>query len=177
MIRKLFRKLFSKSSNNQEGSVLAVTLIVMVVLAASISAVTNLTLDQTAATTLKQSIVNEEVTAKRLLQLASSKLVDYMNEEIDPLHTFINYKDDMIPAALADYGVYVSNVTTEPGFEAFGETPQGNTYVYRFAIPLSSGKDLVMYTYLSTVGSAIELLDVFDFSLGTNGDLVLGGGY
>ena len=177
MIKSLLKKLKTKSQKNERGSVLAVSLIVMVVLTASVTAITGLSIDQSVQTSLKQDAVVDEVKAKRLIQLAISEFEDHIriNEDFDL------YENTMIPAALADYDVTVTDVTgtnTAAGdFTDFGVTTEGESRAYRFAYTLEDGKVLVMYSYVSTTGSTIQQFNPFDFTLGTNGDLILSGGF
>jgi hypothetical protein len=174
MLKKLFKSLKNQSIKiNQKGSVLAVTLIVMVVLTASVATVTSLTINQSVQTSIKQDAVVDEVQAKRLIQLAISKFEDFIitNEDFDA------YENTEIPRALADYDVTVTNVTGTTGFEEFGLTNEGESRAYRFAYTLENEKVIVMYSYVSTTGSTVQAFNPFDFSLGTNGDLILTGGY
>lgn len=173
MIRKFLKKLKKKSNQNQQGSVLVVALIVMVVLTASVTAITNLTIDQEYATQIKSETVFEETTGKSLIQLSISEFEAYIRLTED----FAAYDLVEIPLVETKYGVFVTDVSGTPGFEEFTVTTEGESKAYRFAYPISNGNTLVMYSYVSTTGSSVESFDPFDFSLGTNGDLILSGGY
>jgi hypothetical protein len=175
-LKQFWKKLknhFKGTLSSERGSVLSVTLIVMVVLTASVTAVTSLTIDQTTATSIKLETVNDEVTAKRLIQQAIKEFEIYIeaNEDFAMYESFVEVPTE------TKYNLDISDVTGTTGFEEFGVTGEGESRAYRFAYTLSNGTDLVMYSYASTTGSTVQNFNPFDFSLGTNGDLVITGGY
>jgi hypothetical protein len=169
-MKRFIKKLFTKTLNDA-GSVLSVSLILFVVLASSAAAITSITINQSQATSVKLDSVNDEVTGKRLIQRAIADYEAFMIANND----FDLYDSDFLADAEITYSVDIRNVTDE--FDGFGVVGFGESRVYRFAYALNNGTDLVMYSYISTVGSQVAEFDPFDFNMGTNGDLVLTGGY
>jgi hypothetical protein len=148
---------------------------IMVVLASSLATVTAIAVQQNKATTIKSNNTTDENVGMRLIQQAIGEFEAYIMDTQD----FNNYDVNMIDDVETDYNVRVDNVTTE--FEEFGENEIYTSYVYRFEYTLNNGNILQMYSYVSTSGSTVnnagDPITPFDFSIGTNGDLVLTGGY
>ncbi len=175
MFKRIIKFLRSKSTLNEKGSVLAVTLVILVVLAASTATITQMTIFQAQATSIKLETVTDEVTAKRLIQQAASDFEDYIDTTG---YDFDGWEISTEKTTIQSiYNVTITDKSGELGFENFTTTPDGISKAYRFAYTLDNGIDLVMYVYISTVGSAVEQVSPFDYSLGTNGDLILTGTY
>lgn len=168
----------SKHKSNIRGSVLTVSLIVMVVLAASVSAIAQITANQLANTSIRLDDINDENTGKRLIQQSIAEFEAFLDPDMAPDGELDSIEFNTMLANFAvNYDVAVTNVSGTEGFENFGVTIEGESRAYRFAYTLDTGNLLVMYAFMSTVGIATEELDPFDFSLATNGDLILNGGF
>ena len=177
-IRKLIQKLFANRVRlNQNGNVLAIAFITMVVIGISISSIAQITVNQYTTANARNEFIEESVVCESFLKLAISEFEAYIDPDQAPEGDFASYEATEIPNVLTNYGVTVTNVTGTAGFEEFGETAEGESRVYRFSCPTDSGRTLVMYSYVSNVGTEVEQLDPFDFSLATNGHLILNGGY
>jgi len=179
MLKKLWNRIKNKSQSNQRGSALSVSLIVMVVLAASVSAITQVTVNQMTNTNKKIELVNDESTAKRLIQQAIGEFEAYFDPAF-PDRSFDSYESTILTTETR-YGIQIDNVTglvnADVDFSEFGIDGTTETRVYKFSYLLNNGTTLVMYSYVSNVGSTVQTFNPFDFSLGTNGDLVLTSGF
>lgn len=179
MFKKIIQKLQKKSNQNQQGSVLVVALIVMVVLTASVAALTNLTINQEYSTQIKSETVYEETTGKGLIQAAIREFKIY-SEDIRDYRTYDRFEIDKV---FDTYGVTVTNMTDELGYESYGKTGDGESRAYLFTYPIgendsiANSHTLAMEVYISSAGSTVQNMDPFDFSIGTIGDLILSGGY
>jgi len=174
---KRILQLNHKKRLSQKGSVLSVAFVVMAVLAASTAAITQATVNQITSTNIKVDTINDEVIGKRLIQQAIGEFEAYIDPDVLPDGDFNSYESNEIPLVAQNYNVIVTNMTGTPGFEDFGVEGSTETRAYRFAYTLDTGVDMVMYSYVSNVGSTVEQYNPFDFSIGTNGDLILTSGY
>lgn len=166
---KLMRKIFSnKITNNQKGSSLAITIIVIAVLAFSITSITTMTVNLSGATTAELRAVNNESIAKGLITAA-----------IDEFQTFIDA--DGLPedfdtlAILTKYNVLAADVTIQ--FPDFGDINGVISSVFKFEYGLTNGDTLYKLVYVSSSGTAFETDKPLEFGLATEGDLILNGGY
>ncbi len=169
---KFIKKIFNnKVIDNEQGSTLTMALVVIAVLSFTVTSVTGSTINLSGATTHQIENTNDESVAKGLITQALSEL----NEFVTAGGTYDNFNNFEAPRILVDYTVIVNDVTIL--FPEFGDNGGVVTKVYRFAYTLANGTDLVKYAYLSATGSTVSSPHPFAFSMGTNGDLVLNGGY
>ncbi|KFZ26458.1 MAG: hypothetical protein KQ78_01399 [Candidatus Izimaplasma bacterium HR2] len=167
---KMLKKLFKRNLiNNDKGSALSVAFIVITVLTFSLTTVTSMNVNLAGATTLKIEQVTDDSLVKALIRQAIGEFEDYI-EATDSYEDFNNVE---IPRILTDYGVVVSDVTGTGDFVDYAGT---DSYVYKFAITMDDGDVLYKYVFSSIYGSSVETFDVFDYSLGTNGKLILNSG-
>lgn len=173
---KRIKSFFKKSPvKNQAGSVMSVALIVITILTFSITTITNVSVNLAGATSVKLEQVNDENYAKGMLRQAISEL----EESIETNGNF----DEFTALALhfeTDFLVFATDVTDDINYDPddnFGTVGEHESRMYRFAFELVDGEFLVKYAYVSNGGTATENLNPFDFSLSTNGTLVMNGGY
>ena len=170
---KLLRKIFNKSEKSQKGSVLTTTIIVMAILATAATAITSTSMNQYNLSNIQLDLVNDESTGKKLIEQSIAEFELYMQTFSD----FDTYESIEAPLVFTNYGVEVNDVTLDFADEGFGPDGTGESRVYAFTYELNNGNVLVMYSYVSTVGSTVQQFNPFDFTIGTNGDLVLTSGY
>ncbi len=172
-MKKLIKRLFN--GLNQNGNILTTAVVIMVVLASSVATVTAIAVQQNKSTTIKMNNTTDENVGMRLIQQSIGEFEQHITDTQD----FNYYEVEMIPEVLSTYNVRVVNVTED--FEGFGIQDGYTSYVYRFEYTLNNGNILQMYSYVSTEGSTVnnagDPITPFNFSIGTNGDLVLTGGY
>ncbi len=169
---KFLKKLFKDSPlSNQVGSTLTITIVVMAVLTFSVTSITKMTLNLSSATTVELNSVNVENYGQGVITQSINELVSYMNEG----GSYTDFNNVKIPEIYTNYLVDVDDVTSQ--YPEFGDHNGSYTAVYRFAYDLNNGDSLVKYTYLSSVGTAFDTPNPISFSIGTDGDLILNGGY
>jgi len=177
---KRFKKFLKKSPiKNERGSVMSVALIVITILTFSMTSITTLSVNLAGSTTVKLAQVNDENYAKGIILQSISELKEYIETEAstDALDTVI--------ASLTVYaGLTVTDVSDDLAYDPddnFGEGSDGpgghESRIYKFAYLLANGDDLVKLSYVSNGGTAVEELNPFDFSLSTNGKLIMNGGF
>ena len=169
MIKRLKRLFKSNPLNNDKGSALSVAFIVITVLTFSLTSVTSMNVNLAGATSVKLEQVNDDSVAKGLIRQAMNEFEDYIRAT-DSYEDFNNVE---IPRILVDYGVVVSDVTGTGDFVDYAGT---ESYVYKFAFTMLDGDVLYKYVFTSLYGSSVETFNVFDYSLGSNGQLILNGG-
>ena len=81
----------------------------------------------------------------------------------------------MKPGIEDSLGVGIINSTEL--FDGFGDNDNVNSRIYKFTYQMSNGQTLFKYSYISAVGSTVDTPHPFSFSVGTDADLVLNGGY
>lgn len=169
----MFKRLFNKFGilHNQKGSSLSTAIIVVAVLAFSVTTITRLTITLSGTTTTILENVNDEADGKGLITKAINDFEIY----IEAGNSYDDYNTTQIPAVFTSIGVIVTDETDN--FPDFGEGSGNLTKVYKFAYPLSQGDTIYKYVYVSSAGSTYETYHPFDFSIGTEGDLILNGGY
>lgn len=170
MLKRLKEFLKSNPLNNDKGSVLSVTLIVITVLTFSLTTVTKMNVNLAGATTVKVTQVNNDSIAKGLIRQSINEFEEY----IRATDSYIDFNNVEIPRLLADYGVVVSDVTGTGDYLDYAGT---DSYVYKFAILMDDGDTIYKYVFSSIYGSSVETFDVFDYSMGTNAQLILNSGY
>ena len=169
---KFIKKLFNNNIiTNEQGSTLSMAIIVIAVLSFTVTTVTGATISLSSTTTQQIENTNDESVGMGLITQALSEMEVYITAG----GTYSDFNNIEAPRMLLDYSVDVTDVTAQ--FPDFGDVSGVESYVYRFAYTLSSGTDLVKYAYISVSGSTVSSPHPFQFSLGTNGDLVLNGGY
>ncbi len=164
-MKKFLKNLMKKFESNNRGSALTTSIVVMIVITLSVTAITNITINQLRSTSIKLDIVNEENIAKRLIQQAIGEFEVYPGD-------FDTYEASEISNVLSTYGIVVTNVSSQ-----FGSTQSGVARVYKFSYTLDSGTILSMYSFASPSGSTADDFEPYSFSMATNGTLMLNGGY
>ena len=168
---KIFKKLFKRNLiNNDKGSALSVAFIVITVLTFSLTTVTSMNVSLAGSTTIKIEQVTDDSLAKGLIRQSIGEFEDY----ITLTDSYVDFNNVEIPRILADYGVVVTDVT---GTGDFIDYAGSESYVYKFALLMDDGDTLYKYVFSSIYGSSVETFNVFDYSIGTNGKLILNGGY
>ena len=168
---RLIKKFFNKDIvNNQRGSTLSITIIVVAVLAFSITSITKATVNLSGSTTTEIKAVNNESEGKGLITQAIKEFEQYITDT----DSYTDYNNTEIPRVLSTYNVIVSDETAN--FDGFGDRDGNETKVYKFSYILNQGDSLYKYAFMSNSGSSYETYHPFDFSIGTEGDLILNGG-
>jgi len=171
MFKKIKNFLKNSLKSNERGSVMSVTLIVITILAFSITTITSVTVNLAGSTTHKLEQVNDENTAKGLIRQAISEFEEVITVD----EAYDNFILNHIPRILTDYNVIVTDETENiPEYGVFGEI---ESRAFRFAYLLNNGNYLVKYSYVSNFGSSVENFNPFDYSIGTSGTLLMNGGY
>ena len=169
---KLFKKLFhNKIINNQRGSTLSITIIVVAVLAFSITSITKMTVNLSGSTTAELEAVNDESIGKGLITQSIFEFEQY----IVATNSYDDFNNIEISRILNTYNVIVTDETSN--FPDFGDSNGNLTKVYKFAYTLLNGATLHKYAYMSNSGSSVDTFHPYEFTLGTEGDLILNGGY
>ena len=171
MFKKIKKYLKRLNNSNERGSVLSIALIVIAILTFSITTITQVTVNLAGATTLEMQQVSTENNAKGLINIAISEF-QYFIEDPDELGTegdYTTFINVHIPRIYNDYDVTVS----EESNIVDGEV-QSATYKFTYSLP--NGAILTKYAYVSNRGSELLNFEPFDYSLGTNGILILNGG-
>lgn len=170
MLRRI-KKLFKRNLiNNDKGSALSVAFIVITVLTFSMTTITSINVNLAGATTVKLEQVNDDSISKALIRQAIGEFEEY----IRATDSYVDFNNVEISRILTDYGVVVTDVTGTGDFVDYAGT---DSYVYKFAIIMDDGDVLYKYVFSSIYGSSVETFVVFDYSLGTNGQLILNSGY
>ena len=168
----MLKKLFDLSVlKNQKGSTLSITIIVVAVLAFSITAITNMSVNLSSSTTAVLNNTNDESTAKGLITQAISEFEQYI---IDT-NSYDDFNNVEIPRIQSELGVIVSDETDN--FPDFGDFSGKLTKVYKFAYTLNNGSTIYKYAYMANSGSSLNTYFPYEYLLGTEGDLILNGGY
>lgn len=164
-LRKLFKSL------NQKGNVLGVSVMVMFVLAGSLATITTISVQQNKTTSIQMENTSDENVGMRLIQQAISDFEAYIigneNEDLS--------EQEMMDKVESAYNVRVENVTEEPITET--------AFKYRFEYTLNNGNILQMTSLASIEGATQNYTNdgkpvtPFNYSIVTNGDLIVSGGY
>ncbi len=169
---KKFKKLFKKSIlNNERGSALVTAIAVITVLTFSLTTITQVTVNLSGATTLEIEQVNSDSTAKGLISIAINEFEEYI-EFTDP-GNYTAFDNTEIPRIFADYGVIVTDESAALGY---GEEGSSESAAYKFAVELPNDSVIYKLCFVSNVGSELVGFTPFEFSVGTNGTLILNGG-
>ena len=178
MFKKFRLKLKSNTTRNQTGSVLTVSLIVMVVLAASVATITQVTANQLQNTSIRIESIKDVSSGEMMIQQAVGELRTFLDPKSEPQGLVgSSAYDDLFDKFAADYDVFVTDVSGQEGFTNFVTNEYGTSIAYKFVYKLDTGKDLVKYAYTSSAGTVDSDIEVMDFSLATNGDIIANGGY
>ncbi|MCD6482137.1 MAG: hypothetical protein J7K80_00175, partial [Candidatus Izimaplasma sp.] len=172
MLNKI-RKFFKKSRiGNERGSSVTVAFIVIAILTFSMTTITSGNISLAGATDVKLTQVSDENVAKGLINQAISEFELFVdsNEKVD------EFNNIEIPRILNDYGVVVTDETSNN--PDFGTSEDGHeSKIYKFAYTLSNDTVLYKFAYASNGGTSVGDLNPYDFSLATNGKLLMNGGY
>ena len=196
-------KKFKKRLSNERGSVLSVTLIVIALLSFSLSVVTGDTLNLTGQTTEIQENIQDTTYGKKILDIALAEMKDYILNSSSSAPVDAYFQD---PATVEgttyasfstyieeSYGVSSEDVTLQEELDPLTQA------AIKLSLLLEDGVTISRTTYYSfstetdnnLTGSAAvaEILNDpefdaddpyeinFYFSLVTNGDLIMNGGY
>jgi len=178
----MFKKFFNSNVlNNENGSVLAVVFAVMAVLTLSLTAVTVMTVNTAKVTSFEVRKINSHNTGEGLINEAIEMLRDdiTITQEF-PTELQLNniYVGSGLDAGTLDtYTVRVNDVTADHADEGYGDFGDLKIHLFRFDFTLETGNLLVRYLHITTGSSSVESFNPFDYAMGTNGDLILGGGY
>lgn len=171
-ISKFFKKVFkTKTINNDRGSVLSVSLIVITILTFSLTTLTSSNVNLAGSTTYQMEQVNDDSIAKGLIRQVISEFEYYI------LNTgsYLDYNNVEISNVLSKYGVVVSDETDST--EGYGDFGDIESRAYKFSYPMTDGDILTKFVYVSNFGTIIDPVDPFEFSLATNGNLILNSGF
>ncbi len=174
MLKKL-KSLFKQSPIvNNQGSVLSVALIIITVLTFSVSTITQLSVNLAGQTNRKIENVTDENIAKTLIDLSIDEFEVYVTETTEG--DYDGYLNTLDAENKNNFGVLVTDITSE--FHG-GITPDDDTTkAFKFSYTLSNGNVLYKNAYASEYVILPEVnLNPFDYQIGTNGDVILNGGY
>lgn len=166
---------------SKKGSVLPVTLIVIAVLTLAITLTTKLTLTTAENTQREITKVQSRNTGEGLINESMNLMEKFINENRSfPDGVFIDsvYLNTGLDAGYGNtYAVEVDDVSDESVGDGYGDFGELRIHKYRFSYEMESGKKLVRYLHATTGSASVDTYDPFSYNIGTNGDLVLGGGY
>ena len=168
ILKKLFK---NRILNNQRGSTLTITLAVIAVLSFSVVSVTKLTVNLSSATTQHMQTANDEALGKALI----TKAINDMQVYITAQQSYDGFDTNEKPTIEDELGVGIINSTDL--FDGFGDNDNSLSRIYKFTYLMSNGQTLFKYSYISAIGSTFETPHPFSFSVGTDADLILNGGY
>lgn len=175
MLKKIKRYFNKTYINNERGSVMSIALIVITILTFSITTITQVTVNLAGATTLEIQQVNSENEAKSLINISINEFKYYINDpdELGTFGDFTTFNNVEIGRISDEYGVVVTDVTIDLGYGTSGNV---DSVAYKFAHTLSNGATLYKYSIVSNYGTELLNFEPFDYSIGTNGTLILNGG-
>jgi hypothetical protein len=165
MFKKLLKKL-----NNENGSSLTITLAVIAVMSFSIVTVTNITVNLSTQTNKQVESISDEAIGKGIITQAINEFGLYLDDG-GSFEAFVNDKT----ALETTFGITITDVTED--YPEFGDNGSSVTKVYSFGYLMSNGVTLYKEVYVSSSGSSFDTPHPFEFSIGTDGDLILNGGY
>lgn len=169
---KWFKKLFKNDTvGNDKGSTLSMALIVIAVLSFTVTSVTGATITLSGTTQQELFTSNDESIGKGLITQSISDLETYLSNG----GSYSEFNTLEIPRLFSEYGIIVEDVTSL--YPDFGLINGVESKVYKFSYNLANGTKLVKFAYVSSSGSNVNTPHPFEFTLGTNGDLILNGGY
>ena len=165
MIKKL-KKIFKKSIvGNNRGSALSVSLIVITILTFTIANITSVSVNLAGTTTILSEGIVDDNTAKGLIHQTIDEFQFFL--ETDTFTNYLNTQRD-INGCITDYNVCVSDVSES------GQTDESRKF--RFSYSLDDGTELVKYLFFSVGGSNIGSGGDYEFSIGSNEDVLLNAG-
>ena len=169
MIKKI-KKFFKNSEiKNERGNVMIVALAVITVMTFSLTTITQATINLAGATTMEINQSGDEIIAKYSIDIAISEF-----------QTFLDGYDTLL-LALESSEISYLDETLSNGVEVtqLEETIEVSTASagYKFAYTLLNGSVLYKECYVSSEGQTTSNLTPANFSLGTEGTMVLNGGY
>lgn len=173
MLNKFIKSLKSNETSNERGSILAVALIIVTVLTFSVTTITSMSVNLASTTSNEVQDLNEENEAKGKIRLAINQFETYLKDpgtfaDFDGYNfLYENNPDDT-------FGVTVTEETSN--IEGLDDQGTVVARAYKFAVTLTDGRTVVMYDYVSDTGVETEAFGTFDYTIATNGDLVMAGG-
>lgn len=172
-MKEVFTSHETTIQHNQRGSVLLTAFITMVILSMSIAAIMQLTINSYTATEIKTEILNDQSLGESLIKQSIYEFEQYMFTNKD-----FNLLDLVeVPFLETKYGITITDVTGTPGFTQFGVGSGEESRVYEFSYLLTTGRTLIMYSYISTAATLVPGITQYDFSIASNEYVVLNGGY
>lgn len=171
MIKAIKRLFNNKIIRNENGSTLTMVIVVIAVLSFTVTTVTAETINLSSSTTANLEVTNDESVGKGLITQSIYELEEYITNG----NSYDDFNNNEIGRIYTDYSVIAEDVTDL--FPEFGDLNGKTTKVYKFSYLLLNGTFLTKYAYLSTAGTSVDTPHPWQFSMGTNGDLVLNGGY
>jgi hypothetical protein len=138
---KKMKKLFTKHTSNQNGSVLSVSLIVVALLSFSIATITTNTVNLSTQTTEIQENVEGTYFAKKLIDMAITDTKEFIiaNPSTDPSDMFFSHSMD--ETMLERYAVVVEDHTAELGFD------ESMQVAFYFMYEFSDGSTIARYSF------------------------------
>lgn len=171
MIKWLQKRLKNDPVLNQRGSTLSMALIVIAVLSFTVTSVTGATITLSGTTQQELFNSNDESIGKGLITQGINDLETFLSNG----GTYADFNATEIARLFSTYGLIVEDVTST--YPDFGLINGVESKVYKFSYNLSNGIKLVKLAYVSSSGSNVNTPHPFEFTLGTNGTLILNGGY
>lgn len=166
---------------SKKGSVLPVTLIVIAVLTLAITLTTRLTLQTASNTQREVDKIHSRNSGEGLINESVLLMQSFINDNRsfpDGAYIDLVYQGTGLDAGYgSDNLVEVDDVSDEHSAEGYGDFGELRIHLYRFSFQLESGKTLVRYLHATTGDSSVDSYDPFSYNIGTNGDLIIGGGY
>lgn len=167
-------KNFNKTINNENGSILAVAIIIISVLSFSVATIAGMSINLASNTTSQLTNLNEESEAKASIKKAINFFEEWIKDPIngtdfdtfDGLYT--NNPNDI-------FGVTVINDTSS--FPELDGTGYSVARAYKFSVTLSNGNIISMHDFVSDVGVETTQFEPFEYTIGTSGDLVINSGF
>lgn len=175
----MLKRLRKKLNMNNNGNVMSIALIVIAVLTFSLNTVTSMTLNISGQTNATNDQINSQNTAEGLIDEA----ISIMDAEILSQNAILS--ESQINALYVGTGIDASTtgsntitITDETDITTgYGSSGGIEIRLYKFWMTLDNGQVLSKYLHVTTGETSIELFEPFNYSLGTNGDLILNGGY
>jgi len=171
-LKKIVKRVFKNNLiSNQRGSVLSVTLIVITVLTFTVTTITSTNVNLAGSTTYQMEQVGDDSYAKAVITQVISDFKDFLLDG----GSYTDYNNVEIGNAFDLYGVVVTDETEN--IEGFGEYGAIESRAYKFTYTMFDEDVLVKFVYVTNGGVAPENFEPFQFSLATNGNLVMNSGF
>jgi hypothetical protein len=171
---KMLKKCFKRRTvvSNQRGNLLSTGIVIMAVMALSITTITAMTSNVSKQTDMKMETMSNENEGKTLINQSISEFEEYIAYSGV---NFTTFESTEVPRIYNDYKVTVTDVTTE----LLGNASNNGitSKAYKFSFVLNTGETLYKYGYVSSAGSTLANINPYDYQISSNGDVILNGGY